>query len=482
MNAPFTPLVFASCAFVTLSYTQDHIVSSNADSGMDTLRQAIAEATDFDVIGFAPNMSGAIITLTSGELGINKRLTIDGSALAPPVTITATGSRVFLTGQEDVVLDSLVIDGGEAPNATGGSPAERGGGILNLGELEVRNCTIQNSTAGDGGFTHPDGGNGGGIANVGDLVIENSTITGNTGGDADNNGDGGSGAGIYNDAGSTLTIRNSTVYDNTSGAGDGIGNGGSGGGIASLAPLTLANVTIANNASGPGGLSSGLPGVGGGLRAFSISNPLVMENTLIAGNREDTDENGTTADIDLHPVLNNNTETTTTGVNLIGINGGGSGAFPAPGNPGDPNSNGDLVGIFGAPLDPGLGAFGFTGGTTPTVLLQSTSPAVDPIDGEATSSFSITLDQRGFPRVVNGVIDIGAVEFDAENQAARDAAAAAALAAQQAAARAAQIGVLQNQIKKLKKKAKNAKRKGQVAKAKKFKKKIKKLNQQIRSL
>lgn len=446
---------------------------------MGTLRQAVADAYDFNVIGFAPNMANATITLTSGDLAINKRLTIDGSALSSPVRITAVGSRVIRVLQENVVLDSLIIEGGKAPNATVDDPAERGGGVINFGEVIIKNCTIQNSKAGDGGFAHQHGAMGGGITNVGDMVIENSTIANNEAGSAtNNNGAGGSGGGIENNAGSTLTIINSTIYGNSAGDGEGSGDGGSGGGIVSQADLTLINTTITQNTSGAGASD----GSGGGLRAFSNSSPLTIENTVIADNAVGGSDYGDPySDIRIQtPTM----DFTSIGVNLIGINDGGTGAFPAPlSDPGDPNSNGDLVGTSTLPFDAKLGAFGNTGGITQTVLPMPDSPLVDPIDGQASSPSLLTTDQRGFPRVSNGIIDIGAVEFDVERQAARDAAAAAALATQQAAAvRAALQASYLKKIKKFKKKFKAAKRKGQIAKAKKLKKKFKKFRKKLKSL
>src|SRR5262245_16504848 len=53
-------------------------VTSAADRGLGTLRQAIASAKSGDTIQFSPSLSGQAITLTSGELVINKSLNIQG--------------------------------------------------------------------------------------------------------------------------------------------------------------------------------------------------------------------------------------------------------------------------------------------------------------------------------------------------------------------------------------------------------------------
>ena len=53
-------------------------VTSLADSGAGSLRADIAAAHSGDTIDFAPSLDGKTITLTKGELLINKNLTIAG--------------------------------------------------------------------------------------------------------------------------------------------------------------------------------------------------------------------------------------------------------------------------------------------------------------------------------------------------------------------------------------------------------------------
>ena len=70
-------------------------VTSDSDSGLGSLRQAILDAQPGDVINFAPNLAGATIRLTSGQLVVGNTLTIDGSA-APGVSVSGNGaSRCF---------------------------------------------------------------------------------------------------------------------------------------------------------------------------------------------------------------------------------------------------------------------------------------------------------------------------------------------------------------------------------------------------
>ncbi|QOR36866.1 Ig-like domain-containing protein [Clostridium sp. 'deep sea'] len=142
-------------------------------------------------------------------------------------------------------------------NGTSGTSAGSGGAIINYNKLTIIDCTIidnvagNGGTGGQGGFSEGsrtpnlggsggNGGFGGGIYNVGTLNIENSTIAGNRagnggagglggfhfkdGGRGGNGGQGSHGGAIYNQAGA-ITIRNSTI---TGSAGKG-GIGGFGG-------------------------------------------------------------------------------------------------------------------------------------------------------------------------------------------------------------------------------------------------------------
>jgi len=69
------------------------VVTTLADSGSGSLRQAIADALPGDPITFATN---GTITLTSGELLLPCNLAINASAAPGPVTIDAPhGSRIF---------------------------------------------------------------------------------------------------------------------------------------------------------------------------------------------------------------------------------------------------------------------------------------------------------------------------------------------------------------------------------------------------
>jgi hypothetical protein len=175
-------------------------VLNNLDSGAGSLRAEIAAAKSNDTIVFGPSLSGQTINLTSGELLIQKNLTIAGPGAGQLAISGGGASRVFEVSskqglKEQVTLSGLTICNGHASNF-----GIDGGGILNLGTLTVSGCILSGNTAGspplEGGP-----GNGGGIYNAGTLTVRNSTLSSNQAGVY--------GGGIYN-AG-TATISGSTL-------------------------------------------------------------------------------------------------------------------------------------------------------------------------------------------------------------------------------------------------------------------------------
>jgi hypothetical protein len=138
--------------------------------------------------------------------------------------------------------------------------------------------------------------------------------------------------------------------------------------------MTLSNCTLAGNSAAI---------TGGGIYNFGR---LTVANTILAGNTApaDPDVNGSVASL---------------GHNLIG-NPSGGGGFAA--------SLGDLLGI-----NPLLAPLDYYGGPTQTLPLLPGSPAIDAGSNALAVDASgnpLTTDQRGFARVSNGTVDIGAFE------------------------------------------------------------------------
>jgi hypothetical protein len=317
-------------------------VLNNHDSGAGSLRDLLAVAHDGDMIRFDHHLAGRTITLSSGELVIDKSVDIVGLG-ANHLTVSGHDmSRVFdiIDGGAHVAITGLTIADGKAT---------QGAGIHNTGTLTVANVTLADNRAigapgddGEGGaifnemgatlsisgarFLHnqalggaPDAtgnaGNGlggaianfGGRATVGHSTFADNQAVGTDSGPGDHSSTGtgpapdvvhstGTGGAIANEDGGTLVVTDSTLADNlargglrpTSAFGVGFGEGGA---IRNDATLTVSHSAFTGN-QGIGG--DGVPGVSGGngtagaiLNGFlgnsSISGCTLAGNVTIAG-------------------------------------------------------------------------------------------------------------------------------------------------------------------------------------------------------
>ena len=162
--------------------------------------------------------------------------------------------RIFhIAASGDLTLNNVTIQNGY-------NPGYGGGGIFNLGTLNINDSTITNNTIDDSW-------GGGGVYNEGAATIINSTISDNT----TNYG----GGGIRISSG-TLNITDSTISGNVSG----YGGGGISGNNASGGSITITGSTITNNEAGPGGIGGG----GGVSLNRSGAEFVLIENTIISGN------------------------------------------------------------------------------------------------------------------------------------------------------------------------------------------------------
>ncbi len=206
--------------------------ATNLPNGLIDLRMAIAAANTattpttitFDPSTVATNhtilLSGTDLELTNTK----EPITINGPAIA--VTVNGKNlsqSHVFLIDAKvGATLTNLTITGGTGALDTDFNvEGIVGGGIENKGYGRFDQCDFLSGNSTINNF-------GGGIYNVGKMNLTNVTIWGNSAN---------VGSGIYNDAG-TMTLTNVTVSDNSS---DGIFN---------QATMTLTNVTISGNGSG----------------------------------------------------------------------------------------------------------------------------------------------------------------------------------------------------------------------------------------
>ncbi len=143
------------------------VVTTNSDSGPGSLRQVISQVDITATISFAPNLSGATITLTNGEILLTKDMAIDASVLPGGLTISGNhASRIFevAAGFSDTLTELTLINGNVG---TG----QDGGGIYNSGNLTVNQCTV---------YANNSENLGGGIYNLGNLTLNQSTVAGNS--------------------------------------------------------------------------------------------------------------------------------------------------------------------------------------------------------------------------------------------------------------------------------------------------------------
>jgi hypothetical protein len=396
-------------------------VTTAADSGAGTLRAEIAAANSGDTINFASSLQGQTITLTSGELLINKGLTIQGPGAAQLTISGGNASQVFdVTSSQPVVLAGLTmsnghnIQGGGISNAAGSNLTVSGctisncqatgfgGGIANWGTLTLSGCTI----SGDSAIS----GNGGGIANanVGTLTATNCTLSRDVAGGLSCGGGGiyntgnltaigctlsgdsgtfGVGGGIYVRAGQA-SLTNCTIAGNfANGTNKSFPYSGTGGGLyLGIGSAKLTNCTVSLNRAN---------GLGGGIDVVQGGN-LYLTNTIVAGNTDNTGAGYSelSGGADIYGFVE------TADHNLVG-NGLGC-----------RNPNVLIGNIVGSPshvINAMLGPLQNNGGPTMTMALFAGSPAI----GQANSAFAPSTDQRGVIRfdLVAEMTDIGAFEF-----------------------------------------------------------------------
>ena len=173
-------------------------VTNNRDSGPGSLRQALADAHNEDAINFDSSLEGQTITLASGELVVNKIVSINGPGPNNLAVDANHASRVFhVSDGANAGISGLSIVNGSASGLYGG-------GIYNdHSTLSVINCTLRDNSA------NAPNGAGGGIYNdasygTATLWVSNCTLSGNS---AVN----GYGGGICNEGyngSATLTVLN----------------------------------------------------------------------------------------------------------------------------------------------------------------------------------------------------------------------------------------------------------------------------------
>lgn len=374
-----------------------NLVTSTADQGPGSLREALVGAEDGEVVSFAPSLNGDTIRLEK-ELRICREVRVEGPGADVLAISGGDSTRLIRILQTDsVVISGLSLTRGSAPLGEDGGGAQvegtlslinckiignyadDDGGGLSIGEnasVYLDSCTVANNSCGD---------DGGGLRNFnGRLVIRNSTVSNNFspsyGGGLSSNGvleieactfsgnEASSRGGAIRSFGGSLTAVNTTFEANIAGT--------QGGGISTNSDIDLNFCTLVNNSA---------INEGGGVRTSPANT--VIENTLIAQNSAI-----------LGPDVRNNGGTVLSqGYNLVG----------------DTSSSGWVAGIADqlgdsiAPIDPLVLPLANNGGPTATVGLSPASPCVD----AGNAAGGPLNDQRGMLRTFNAQADIGAFEY-----------------------------------------------------------------------
>jgi hypothetical protein len=402
-----------------------HVVTSAADSGPGTYRQAVADAeddTDEVAIFFAP---GLTVNLESSiTYGGTQDIVVTG-----PVTFDGDDQHQVLvtTGGHDVTFDSVTVrDAGGAggpaletvgdvdvysSSFTSGSSAEPGGAVRSVGEVYVDRSTFSdNASEGDGGalasqtdridayrstfIDNESGGDGGAIHSTVRVGMDRSTFDGNV---AEGNG----GAAAVTDASEGLFVRRSTFVRNEAVVGGAVFVAGD---ISGTTPEVVLSTFTGNVATAEGGALA-LPDSFIDLDASTFSG-----NSAAAGAQVLLDEASARGTIFSQP-LGGGASCDLTDMDSDHSWDTGTSCLLATG--------GDDEGSTQNGANPQLGALRDNGGDAPTMLPAASSPIVDQIpaeDGECATPPSLFGDQRDRPRPGSweeqevDVCDIGAVE------------------------------------------------------------------------
>jgi Bacterial Ig domain/Right handed beta helix region/Immunoglobulin I-set domain len=380
------------------------------DGSAGTLRFELNKVCDGGVVNFQAGLTGTI-TLTTGQLEIDKNVTVTGPGAAV-ITVTANNTgRVFnVQSGKTATISGLTVAGGNVLNANQGG---LGGGIYvnSTAGLTLTNCVVSGNKALD------TNGAGGGAYNGGTLILLGTTFNGNQ-----STLEGGA---IRNDG--TLSLTDSTLDNNTAGTtGGAIQNGGS---------LTIYGSTLSNNtAAGDGGAvrndgtqftitnstlsGNKTTGVGadGGAILNATGKTLAITNATIVKNTAGHDGGGI-----------NNGGTLTIKNSIVALNTATNSAPDLKGDAnvdysllGDSTGAGTITGANNLSGDPKLNDLGNYGGLTLTHQPKIDSPVLDAGNNAFVTAPPFPMpfkDQRGFDRIVDSpdvdasaTVDIGAVE------------------------------------------------------------------------
>ncbi len=235
----FIPSQGALAATLTVNVTGVTTDTPDGDGNctlIDAIQEANTAGTEAADCGLGD--AGADTIVLSGDV------TLDGL-----VTFAVDGANGLPSVNSNITIEGAGYS--IARSSAGGTPNFRIFHVASGGDLTLNNVTASNGNA----ITSPNN-LGGGIYNLGTLNINNSTLSGNS--------SSAQGGGIRNVGGGTVNINNSTLSGNSS-------TNSYGGGIANQGTLTISNSTLSGNSAVNGG----------GIQTEGSMN---MDNSTLSGN------------------------------------------------------------------------------------------------------------------------------------------------------------------------------------------------------
>lgn len=301
---------------------QPDMVITDANSGVGSLRQLLADTATGGTVLFSPSYFSQPRTIfLASALVVNRTLTIQGPGAA---LVTLDGGNLDRVLKVDAPA-TLTLRGVRLTRGNPGAGNSGGGVLVNGGALSAVDVVIDNSRGNQGGC----------IYNNGSLTLIRARLSGCQAG---------FGAGLLNEGGKTANVYDTVIENNiSSGGAGGVGNNGSmllervtlagnsatfGGGMINATTATLYNVTLSGNTATTdkaGGIyiasgstmtvnhatitaNTALTFAGGGI--WNDGGVIELRNSIIAGNF------GSGANVDaVGPI-------TGRGYNLIGTPGG----------------------------------------------------------------------------------------------------------------------------------------------------------------